>query len=84
MTLVKWESSLNQLPRMLAIVLLMGSALAQNVVHYTTTTANVKYLFATAEPALRLLPRLSEPRLPSGKLAQEAAAMALPGCRCGW
>src|SRR5690348_8328350 len=27
---------------------------AFNVVHYTTTTANVKYLFATAEPVLRL------------------------------
>jgi len=36
------------------VVLLTGSALAQNVVHYTTTTANVKYLFATAEPVLRL------------------------------
>src|SRR5580693_7629570 len=32
----------------------MGSALGQDVVHYTTTTANVKYLFATAEPVLRL------------------------------
>src|SRR4029077_17033111 len=31
-----------------------GCVLAQNVVHYTTTTANVKYLFATAEPVLRL------------------------------
>ena len=30
------------------------AALAQAVVHYTTTTANVKYLFATAEPVLRL------------------------------
>src|ERR1700741_2336649 len=27
---------------------------AQNVVHYTTTNANVKYLFATAEPVLHL------------------------------
>ena len=27
---------------------------AFNVVHYTTTNANVKYLFATAEPVLRL------------------------------
>ena len=27
---------------------------AFDVVHYTTTTANVKYLFATAEPVLRL------------------------------
>src|ERR1700735_1763011 len=39
---------------MLAVFLLVGSALAQNVVHYTTTNANVKYLFATAEPVLRL------------------------------
>jgi len=31
-------------------------ALAQNVVHYTTTSANVKYLFATAEPVLHLKP----------------------------
>lgn len=29
---------------------------AQNVVHYTTTNANVKYLFATAEPVLHLKP----------------------------
>ena len=28
--------------------------LAQNVVHYATTNANVKYLFATAEPVARL------------------------------
>ena len=28
----------------------------QNVVHYTTTINNVKYLFATAEPVLRLKP----------------------------
>jgi len=40
--------------RVLAVLLLIGSAAAQNVVHYTTTTANVKYLFATAEPVLRL------------------------------
>ena len=40
--------------RIFSVLLLMGSALAQNVVHYTTTTANVKYLFATAEPVLRL------------------------------
>jgi hypothetical protein len=36
--------------RILALTLLLGSALAQNVVHYTATNANVKYLFATAEP----------------------------------
>jgi Acetamidase/Formamidase family len=47
-----WEVIL--IPRLLAVLLLMGSALAQDVVHYTTTTANVKYLFATAEPVLRL------------------------------
>ena len=29
---------------------------AQNVVQYTTTNANVKYLFATAEPVLHLKP----------------------------
>ena len=29
---------------------------AQNVVHYTTTNANVKYLFATAEPVAHLKP----------------------------
>ena len=40
--------------RILAVVLLAGFALAQNVVHYTTTNANVKYLFATAEPVLHL------------------------------
>src|SRR6201982_1546294 len=40
--------------RVLAVFVLLGSALAQNVVHYTTTNANVKYLFATAEPVLRL------------------------------
>src|SRR5579864_221262 len=42
--------------RMLAFVLLISSASAQNVVHYTTTNANVKYLFATAEPVLHLKP----------------------------
>ena len=40
--------------RVLVVLVLLGSGLAQNVVHYTTTTANVKYLFATAEPVLRL------------------------------
>jgi len=40
--------------RILVAVLLTGSALAQGVVHYTTTNANVKYLFATAEPVLHL------------------------------
>jgi len=40
--------------RVLAVLVLLGSALAQNVVHYTATTANVKYLFATAAPVLRL------------------------------
>ena len=47
------------IPRILAVVLLTGSALAQNVVgqnvvHYATTVDNVKYLFATAEPVARL------------------------------
>ena len=40
--------------RLLALTLLAGSALAQNVVRYTTTIDNVKYLFATAEPVARL------------------------------
>ena len=40
--------------RLLALVMLAGSALAQNVVHYNTTTDNVKYLFATAAPVARL------------------------------
>jgi len=42
----------------LALVILSVSCLAtaQNVVHYTTTNANVKYLFATAEPVLHLKP----------------------------
>src|SRR6266851_4722556 len=40
--------------RILAILLLMGSVLAQNVIHYTATNANVKYLFATAEPVAHL------------------------------
>jgi acetamidase/formamidase len=44
------------IPRLLTLALLGGSALAQNVVHYTTTMDNVKYLFATAEPVARLKP----------------------------
>ncbi|HEY3618059.1 MAG TPA: hypothetical protein VGK96_14710, partial [Candidatus Sulfotelmatobacter sp.] len=40
--------------RLLALLLLASAALAQNVVHYTTTNDNVKYLFATAEPVARL------------------------------
>jgi amidase len=40
--------------RLLLLLLLSGAALAQNVVHYTTTIDNVKYLFATAEPVARL------------------------------
>jgi hypothetical protein len=35
-------------------VLLTGSAIALNTVHYTATNANVKYLFATAEPVAHL------------------------------
>lgn len=42
------------LDRLLAVFLLSSAALAQNVVHYTTTIDNVKYLFATAEPVARL------------------------------
>jgi hypothetical protein len=37
-------------------MLLATSVFAQNVVHYTTTNDNVKYLFATAEPVLHLKP----------------------------
>jgi amidase len=40
--------------RALVVILLFGSALGQNVVHYTTTNENVKYLFATAEPVAHL------------------------------
>ena len=41
--------------RLLALAALTaGSAFAQNVVHYTATNDNVKYLFATAEPVARL------------------------------
>jgi amidase len=40
--------------RVLAVLLLSYVGLAQNVVHYATTNANVKYLFATADPVLRL------------------------------
>ena len=40
--------------RILAVVLLPGFAFAQNVVHYATTNANVKYLSATVEPVLHL------------------------------
>jgi len=39
-----------------ALCFLAGTISAQNVVHYTTTNANVKYLFATAEPVLHLKP----------------------------
>ena len=42
--------------RLFALALLSGLGLAQNVVHYTTTSDNVKYLFATAEPVARLKP----------------------------
>jgi amidase len=40
--------------RFLAFILLGGLASAQNVVHYTATNDNVKYLFATAEPVAHL------------------------------
>jgi len=42
--------------RLSVVFLLSCAALAQNVVHYTTTNDNVKYLFATAEPVLHLEP----------------------------
>jgi amidase len=42
------------IPRLLCILFFSCAALAQNVVHYTTTIDNVKYLFATAEPVVRL------------------------------
>jgi hypothetical protein len=41
----------------LVVALLVVAAepsFAQNVVHYTATSANVKYLFATAEPVAHL------------------------------
>jgi amidase len=44
------------LVRIIALVLIAIPALAQNVVHYTTTIENVKYLFATAEPVAHLKP----------------------------
>ena len=38
----------------LAVLFVASFASAQNVVHYTTTNSNVKYLFATAEPVAHL------------------------------
>ena len=38
----------------LAVLFVASFASAQNVVQYTTTNANVKYLFATAEPVAHL------------------------------
>ena len=38
----------------LAVLFVASFASAQNVVHYTTTNTNVKYLFATAEPVAHL------------------------------
>ena len=40
--------------RLLIFSLIVGSASAQNVARYAATSDNVKYLFATAEPVLRL------------------------------
>ncbi|HTW56928.1 MAG TPA: acetamidase/formamidase family protein [Terriglobales bacterium] len=40
--------------RFFLVLLLSCAACGQNVVHYTTTIDNVKYLFATAEPVARL------------------------------
>jgi hypothetical protein len=42
------------IPRILALAMLAGSALAQTTVHYTATNATVKYLFATSEPVAHL------------------------------
>jgi amidase len=47
------------IPRLIVVMLLSCIAFAQdvvhsNVVHYTTTISNVKYLFATTEPVARL------------------------------
>ena len=39
-----------------AFLLLIASAQGQNVVHYTASNNNVKYLFATAQPVLHLKP----------------------------
>jgi len=41
---------------LLFVLSLLGFTSAQNVVHYATTNANVKYLFATADPVLHLKP----------------------------
>src|SRR5206468_8993312 len=53
---IKYSSGGLVIPRFSVLVFLAASALAQNVVHYTTTIDNVKYLFATAEPVMRLKP----------------------------
>jgi hypothetical protein len=37
-----------------AVLSMASYGWAQNVVHYTTTNANVKYLFATADPVAHL------------------------------
>ena len=42
------------LARWFVCLFVTATALAQNVVHYTTTSDNVKYLFATAEPVAHL------------------------------
>src|SRR5437879_9144286 len=42
--------------RLALVILSVSCVAAQNVVHYTTTNANVKYLFATADPVLHLKP----------------------------
>jgi acetamidase/formamidase len=54
-----YRGGFRMMARVLAVFVLLGSALAQNVlaqnvVHYTTTNDNVKYLFATADPVARL------------------------------
>jgi len=42
--------------RIVVLLVLSSAAVAQNVVHYTTTSANVTSLFATASPVARLKP----------------------------
>jgi len=44
------------IPRIAVLVLVCTPVIAQNVVHYTTTSANVTSLFATANPVARLKP----------------------------
>ena len=67
--------------RLLALALLAGSALAQNVVHYTTIIDHVKYLFATAEPVARLH---SGDVLDTNALDCFGNVLRKPGARSAW